>query len=158
MTRQSEPLSLQGGTSEAPINPGDQLDHFRIDSVVSRGDTVTVYRGTDLNTNQTVAIKVPHSGLEGDQEFYDRFHREEEIGTSVKHRGIIKVIADHHHSRLYIVTEWFEGQTLRQILRTKEAAHTTRRRDRFADLRCAWIYSQSWHRAPQPEARKYSRR
>lgn len=117
---------------------------------------MTVYRGTDLNTNQTVAIKIPHSGLEGDQEFFDRFHREEEIGTSVKHRGIIKVIAD-HHSRLYIVTEWFEGRTLRQLL-NEEAAHTTRRKDRVADLRCAWIYTQSRYRAPQPEARKHSRR
>jgi serine/threonine protein kinase len=102
--------------ARTPINPGDQLDHFRIDSVVSRGDTVTVYRGADLRTNQLVAIKIPHSELEGDQAFFDRFHREEEIGTSVNHPGVIKVIADHEHSRLYIVTEWFEGRTLRQIL------------------------------------------
>lgn len=98
------------------INPGDKLDHFRIDSVVSEGDGVTVYRGTDLRTNQSVAIKVPHAEMEGDQAFFERFHREEEIGTSVDHRGIVKVIADHDRSTPYIVTEWFEGKTLRQIL------------------------------------------
>ena len=50
----------------------------RIDSVVSEGDGVTVYRGTDLRTNQSVAIKVPHAEMEGDQAFFERFHREEE--------------------------------------------------------------------------------
>jgi len=115
-----------GDTGEDFINPGDQLDHFRIDSVVSSGDAVTLYRGTDLRTNQTVAIKVPHPEMEGDQTFFDRFHREEEIGTSVKHPGIIKVIADHGHSRLYIVTEWFESQSLRQILAEKKRLPTER--------------------------------
>jgi eukaryotic-like serine/threonine-protein kinase len=94
--------------------------------VVSRSDTVTVYRGTDLRTNLTVAIKVPNPGLEGDQAFSDRFHREEEIGTSVNHPGIIKAIADHDHSKLYIVTEWFDGQTLRQILVQEKRLPTER--------------------------------
>jgi eukaryotic-like serine/threonine-protein kinase len=87
---------------------------------------VTLYRGTDLRTNQTVAIKIPHPELEGDQSFFDRFHREEEIGTSVNHPGVIKVIADHGHSKLYIVTEWFEGRTLRRILTEQKKLPTER--------------------------------
>lgn len=73
-----------------------------------------------------MAIKVPHPELEGDQAFFDRFHREEEIGTSVKHPGVIKVIPDDGHSRLYIVTEWFEGRSLREILAEQKKLPTER--------------------------------
>ena len=122
--------------------------------MVSRGDTVTVYRGTDLRTNQVVAIKVPNYGLEGDQSFSDRFHREEEIGTSVNHPGVIKAIADHDHSRLYIVTEWFEGQTLRQIL-VQEKRLLTERAIRIALQVCdalGYIHNHGIvHRNLKPE-------
>jgi serine/threonine protein kinase len=46
----------------------------------------------------------------------DRFHREEEIGRSLNHPGLLKAIVDQHQSRPYFVTEWFAGPTLRQIL------------------------------------------
>jgi serine/threonine protein kinase len=98
------------------INPGDQLDQYRIDAVVDHTGTTTTFRATDLRTNKHVAIKVPRSDMESDPTFLDRFHREAEIGKTLSHHGIIKVIADDHHSKVYMVTEWFEGQTLRQIL------------------------------------------
>ena len=44
----------------------------------------------------------------------------------MNHPGIIKVIADRGHSKLYIVTEWFEGQTLRQILTEQKKLPTER--------------------------------
>jgi len=99
-----------------PINPGDQLDHYRIDGLVARSRATTVFRGTDLRTNQAVAVKVPHPEIESDPSLSDRFHREEEIGKSLSHPGLLKVVADDHRTRPYLVTEWFEGQPLRQIL------------------------------------------
>jgi serine/threonine-protein kinase len=100
----------------APINPGDQLDQYRIDGVVVRTATTTTFRGTDLRTNKPVAIKVPHPEMESDATFFDRFHREEEIGRTLSHSGLPKFVADDHRSQPYLVTEWFEGQPLRQIL------------------------------------------
>ncbi len=100
----------------APINPGDQLDHYRIEGVIAQSLATTVFRGTDLRTNRVVAIKVPHPEMESDPTFFDRFHREEEIERSLDHPGLLKVVADDHRTRSYLVTEWFEGQPLRQIL------------------------------------------
>jgi serine/threonine-protein kinase len=51
-----------------------------------------------------------------DPAFIDRFHREEEIGNSLNHPGLLKPIVDAHRSRDYFVTEWFDGQSLREIL------------------------------------------
>lgn len=99
-----------------PLNPGDQLDHYRIDGVVVRTGTTTTFRGTDLRTSKPVAIKLPHPGMENDPTFFDRFHREEEIGKSLSHPGLLKFVADDQRSQSYLVTEWFEGQPLRHIL------------------------------------------
>jgi serine/threonine protein kinase len=54
--------------------------------------------------------------MEADPVFADRFHREEEIGKSLDHPGLLKVLSDEHRSQTYIVTEWFEGRQLRHLL------------------------------------------
>jgi len=61
----------------------------------------------------------------------ERFQREEEMGKSLDHPGILKVFANEDRSQSYIVTECFDGQTLRQIqagkkLSQERAVHTSR--------------------------------
>ena len=101
----------------APLNIGDQLDHYRIEGVAARSGMASIFRGTDLRTGQPVAIKVPHPEMEGDVVFFDRFRREQEIGNKLDHPGVVKVITDDGRSRVYMVMEWAEGRLLRQILR-----------------------------------------
>lgn len=98
------------------LHSGDQLDHYRIESVVARSGMASIFRGTDLQTGRPVAIKVPHLEMESDPVFFDRFHREEEIGAMLNHPGVMKVIAENGRSQLYMVMEWVEGRLLRQIL------------------------------------------
>lgn len=99
-----------------PLNLGEELDHYRVDNVVRSGNTATVYRGTDLRTQQAVAIKVPHPEMESDPTFLDRFHREQEIGKTLHHGGVLRVLPDEGRTRNYTVTEWFDGKSLREIL------------------------------------------
>jgi len=98
------------------VSPGEQLDHYRIEGVVARSAVATIFRAVDLRTNQHVALKVPHSELESDPTFADRFRREEEIGKGLNHPGLIKLLADPDRSQPYIVMEWFEGKPLRQVM------------------------------------------
>lgn len=98
------------------INPGEELDHYRIDGVIARSSVATLFRAVDLRTDRQVAIKIPHSELEIDPTFADRFRREQEIGEQFSHPGLIKVLSDPHHSRPYIVMEWFEGTPLSQVM------------------------------------------
>jgi serine/threonine-protein kinase len=108
------------------MNPGDQLDHYRIEGVVSRDNIATIFRATDVNTNETVAIKMPHPGMETDPAFVDRFHREQEIGRTLNHPGVLKVLANDHRSKDYLVEEWFNGQPLRQILAAQKKLEQAR--------------------------------
>lgn len=104
------------------INPGEELDHYRIDGVIARSSVATLFRAVDLRTDRQVAIKIPHPELEIDPTFADRFRREQEIGEQFSHPGLIKVLADPHHSRHYIVMEWFEGKPLRQLMSDEKLA------------------------------------
>ncbi len=99
-----------------PVHPGEQLDHYRIESLAARSGMASIFRGTDLRTGRSVAIKVPHPEMESDPVFFERFHREEEIGKKLDHPGVMKVFAEDGRSQLYMVMEWVEGRLLRQIL------------------------------------------
>ncbi len=79
----------------------------------------SIFRATDLNTGRQVAIKVPHFEMESDPVFFDRFHREAEIGQALDHPSVMKVFADGEHSKVYMVMEWVDGRLLRQILADK---------------------------------------
>ena len=54
---------------KSSVDPGEQLDHYRIEDVVARTITASIFRATDLNTNRPVAIEVPHPEMEGDPGF-----------------------------------------------------------------------------------------
>jgi serine/threonine-protein kinase len=95
---------------------GKQIDHYVLEQLAATSATASIYRGTDLNTNGQVAIKIPHIEVEGDPLFFQRFSREQEIGKRLDHPSVVKFIADEKRSRMYLAMEWVEGQSLRHIL------------------------------------------
>jgi serine/threonine-protein kinase len=98
------------------VHSGDQLDHYRIETLVARSGMASIFRGTDVRTGLPVAIKIPHPEMESDPVFFERFHREEEIGRKLDHPGVMKVITDDDRSDVYMVMEWVDGKLLREIL------------------------------------------
>ena len=67
-------------------------ERFEISDIISRSGMSSVYKATDLKTGRLVALKVPHLKLESDPAFFSRFEREEEIGLSLDHPSILKII------------------------------------------------------------------
>jgi serine/threonine protein phosphatase PrpC len=102
------------------IQPGQLLDErYAIDDIIARSGMATIYKGRDVNSGQTVALKVPFMHLESDPNFYSRFKREQEIGTRLNHPYILHVEPDDgKRSRPYIVMEYLEGQTLGHLMRS----------------------------------------
>jgi serine/threonine-protein kinase len=103
-------------TSLADVKAGQELDHYRIDALVSESGMASLFRATDINDGREVAIKIPHEALEEDPVRFDRFKREEEIGTSMDHPNVMRIFRDAHRSRLYMVMEWCNGRLLRELL------------------------------------------
>jgi eukaryotic-like serine/threonine-protein kinase len=98
------------------LHPGDFLNQYRIESLVARSGMASIYKATDMQTNQPVAIKVPHPEMEGDPVFFERFQREAEIGQMLDHPGVMKVLAFNTRGQIYMVLEWVEGRLLRYII------------------------------------------
>ena len=95
-------------------------DRFRILETISRSGMATIYRATDLKTEQTVVLKVPHLQFESDPTFFDRFKREELIGAKLNHPSIINILptGDVEKSRIYLVMEYLRGQTLGNVMKS----------------------------------------
>jgi serine/threonine-protein kinase len=81
-----------------------------------------VYRARDLRLDRTVAIKTLRSDLARDATFQARFRREAQSAASLNHPSVIAVY-DTGEDMLgdapvpYIVMEYVEGMTLRDLLR-----------------------------------------
>jgi eukaryotic-like serine/threonine-protein kinase len=102
------------------LQPGANIDFYRIDAVVARSGMATIYRATDLRDDRIVALKIPHPDMEADPLFFDRFKRESSIGERLNHPNVMRVYGDEQggkkRSRIYMVMEWCEGRPLRRIL------------------------------------------
>jgi len=98
------------------LEPGDMLDHYRIDRTVARSGMSTLYQATDIADGRQVAVKVPHPEMEADPVLVERFKREQEIGQQLDHPGIVKTYDGEERTRLYMVIEWVDGRLLRAIL------------------------------------------
>ena len=73
------------------MHPGDKLDHFQIESLVARSGMASIYRATDTRNGTQVAIKIPHPEVESEPVFFERFQREQDIGTKLDHPAVMKV-------------------------------------------------------------------
>ncbi len=99
-----------------PPEPGDRIGRYRVDSLIQAGGMASIYRGTDVTSGATVAIKIPRPELESDPLFFDRFHREAQIGRKLDHPGVVKVLPAEDDPRVCMVMEWVEGRPLRDLL------------------------------------------
>jgi len=102
------------------LHPGDQLDNYRIESLVARSGMASIFRAVDQRSGNIVALKIPHPEVESDPVFFDRFHREQSIGTQFDHPAVMKVFADPDQSQVYMAMEWVDGRLLREILKEQK--------------------------------------
>ena len=136
------------------LHPNERFEHFRIEVLVIRTSMTTIYRATDLQTGQLVAIKIPHPELECDPMFFSRFQRERDICKKLRHPGVVRTLDSDDMDQLCIVMEWVEGRFLREII-TTEARLSPERAARIAIHVCdalEYIHSQGVvHRDLKPE-------
>jgi beta-lactam-binding protein with PASTA domain/tRNA A-37 threonylcarbamoyl transferase component Bud32 len=95
---------------------------YELDGVVGRGGMAEVYRARDIRLDRIVAVKTLRDDLARDQTFQARFRREAQSAASLNHPSIVAVY-DTGEDMLgptpvpYIVMEYVDGRTLRDLLR-----------------------------------------
>jgi serine/threonine-protein kinase len=101
---------------------GKILGRYEIVAELGRGAMGTVYKARDPKIDRFVAIKtilLHQSGVQEQREFRDRFFVEAQAAGRLLHPGIVAVFdvgEDPETSDPYIVMEYIEGQTLRDLL------------------------------------------
>ena len=99
---------------------GKILDNrYRLDSLITSGGMGKVYCGTRLNLNDRVAIKVLHTENTSDQQAIERFRREAQTSALLKHPNTVSIydFGVTEEGFCYIVMEFVEGTTLREMLK-----------------------------------------
>jgi tRNA A-37 threonylcarbamoyl transferase component Bud32 len=97
---------------------------YRLDAQIGRGGMSTVYRAFDTVLERPVAIKLMHREIAADSDQLERFRREARSVARLNHPHIVTVIdageepaADGEGGTPYIVLEYVEGETLKQLIR-----------------------------------------
>jgi eukaryotic-like serine/threonine-protein kinase len=96
------------------LTVGDHLDQYLLMEVLARTAMATTFKGHDTEAGAPVCLKVPHLEYESDIVFHERFEREERIGRRLEHRNIVRALEPRTKSRMYLVTEYVAGTTLRR--------------------------------------------
>jgi tRNA A-37 threonylcarbamoyl transferase component Bud32 len=95
---------------------------YRIIEEVGQGGMAVVYRARDEKLSREVAVKVLHAHLLAEPESKARLGREARAVAKLNHDGILQVFdySGEEDTSSYIVTEFIDGQTLKQFLANRK--------------------------------------
>ena len=97
------------------LKPGMILDGYRIEREIHASKRTQVYKATDTTNEQIVVIKTPSVNFEDDPGYIESFVREEWIGQRIHNSRVLKIVKQTRPRQfLYYVTEYIDGQTLRE--------------------------------------------
>lgn len=117
------------GSTQGPdhLCPGDTaslvgqvLDgRYQIDGVLGQGGMGMVFSGIQTSVQRPVAVKTLHSSLAAAPQFYERFRREAEVASRLRHPNVITVFDFGRTTNgiCYFVMELLDGESLRQLVR-----------------------------------------
>lgn len=95
-------------------------DRYEIIRSIGEGGMANVYLGYDTILDRNVAIKVLRGDLSNDEKFVRRFQREALSASSLAHPNIVEVYdVGEDNGLYYIVMEYIEGKTLKQLLKKR---------------------------------------
>lgn len=103
---------------------------YKVLYLIGTGTFARVYRACHKTNGQIVALKVLRRTYAKDAEQADRFHREGEMGATLKHPNIVPIMevvseGDSH----FLVMKFIEGRNLREFIKIRkkfEPAEATR--------------------------------
>ena len=103
------------------ITKGQKInDRYEIIRSIGEGGMANVYLGYDTILDRNVAIKVLRGDLSNDEKFVRRFQREALSASSLAHPNIVEMYdVGEDNGLYYIVMEYIEGKTLKQLLKKR---------------------------------------
>lgn len=105
------------------LSKGQKInDRYEIIKTIGEGGMANVYLANDSILDRKVAIKVLRGDLSNDEKFIRRFKREALSVSNLSHPNIVEVYdVGEEDGNYYIVMEYIEGKTLKQLLQKRGA-------------------------------------
>lgn len=118
---------------------------YRIESAVGEGGMAKVFRGQDVVLSRTVAVKVLAPEFARDGRFVERFRREAQSAAALSHPNVVSVFDTGSDGPVhYIVMEFLEGRTLREVLAADGRLHPDRAAE-IAESMCQALATAHHH-------------
>jgi len=121
-------------------------NRYQVGTTLGFGGMSEVHRGRDLRLGRDVAIKVLRADLARDPSFQARFRREAQNAASLNHPAIVAVYdtgetAGQTGPVPYIVMEYVDGDTLRDVVKREGPLPPRRAMEIVADICAALDFS-----------------
>lgn len=121
-------------------------NRYELGETLGYGGMSEVHKGRDVRLGRDVAVKVLRADLARDPQFQERFRREAQNAAALNHPAIVAVY-DTGETRTeygplpYIVMEYVDGRTLRDIVKTEGPLPGQRAMEIMADVCAALDFS-----------------
>lgn len=105
------------------IEKGQKInDRYEVIKSIGEGGMANVYLAYDTILDRRVAVKVLRGDLSNDEKFVRRFQREALSASSLSHPNIVEMYdVGEDNGIYYIVMEYIEGVTLKQLIKKRGA-------------------------------------
>ena len=95
-------------------------NRYYIISFLGEGGMAQVYVANDVLTKREVAIKIIKDSTSMDPLNIARFQREARASAALRHKNIIEIYdVDEYHGKPYMVMEYVNGKSLKDVLKTR---------------------------------------
>ncbi|QWF80391.1 Stk1 family PASTA domain-containing Ser/Thr kinase [Amycolatopsis sp. CA-230715] len=121
-------------------------NRYELGDTLGYGGMSEVHHGHDVRLGREVAVKILRADLARDPQFQERFRREAQNAAALNHPAIVAVYdtgeAQTEYGPLpYIVMEFVDGRTLRDIVKTEGPMPQKRAMEVMADVSAALDFS-----------------
>jgi beta-lactam-binding protein with PASTA domain/predicted Ser/Thr protein kinase len=121
-------------------------ERYELGETLGYGGMSEVHRGMDTRLSRDVAVKVLRADLARDPQFQIRFRREAQNAAALNHPAIVAVydtgeVQSEFGPLPYIVMEYVDGQTLREVVKTSGPIPQQRVIEVMADVCAALDFS-----------------
>jgi serine/threonine protein kinase len=101
---------------------------YLVEKLIKRGGMGAVYQGKHVLMDKTVAIKVLRPALAVDDDVVARFSREAKAASRISHPHAVSVtdFGESENGIVFLVMEYLDGRTLKEIIRSEGAMPLTR--------------------------------
>jgi beta-lactam-binding protein with PASTA domain/predicted Ser/Thr protein kinase len=120
---------------------------YQVGELLGYGGMAEVHKGRDLRLGRDVAIKMLRTDLARDATFQERFRREAQNSAALNHPAIVAVydtgeeISATGEKLPFIVMEYVNGRTLKEVLAQEQRIPTRRALEMIADICAALEFS-----------------